>query len=136
MHIRTIIGPVFVESTRHLHMHHPRSAWLRLGRTIRRGAPVIVHALVLTAALVSSGVSPVALLSSNEAESSQQETPASEYAHFNRDARTQVRHLASQHGESCTASFDAIFVVTGARASAGSPLNTRLSSGLSIPLRC
>jgi hypothetical protein len=92
----------------------------------------------LVAGLLSSGILPVGLASgSNEAESAHQEGPASQSVELTCDARHQLRRPSSVRHERCTLST---MLPTFARRPADSsnyPLTlVRISSGLTVPLRC
>jgi hypothetical protein len=122
-------------------MHAPIADNLPLAtirRRLRRAARTGLHAAALIAGLLSTGIVPAGLLSgSNEAEAAQQEGPASQYAELNCEARAQLRRPSTVRHESCTLSSLLPAIARRPANSSAYPLTlARLSSGLTVPLRC
>jgi hypothetical protein len=106
-------------------------------RVIVRAVRSAFHALMMLAALFSTGVLPAAIASgSNEAESSQQEGSTSEHAMAPCEARARIRRLSSHR---CSACVPAQHTPMAANASAQNSARAwsvpQLSLGLSLPLR-
>jgi hypothetical protein len=119
-------------------MHAVRSA--RLSPILRRLRSVwrtALHSLALTAGLMASGIVPAGLAGSNEAESAPFEGSGSQYAEINVEARAQLRRPASIGHETCTvSSLLPLFARRPTRAAAFPLRVTRVSAGLTVPLRC
>lgn len=108
-------------------------------RRVVRAARGVVHALALTAGLLSSGLAPAQLLSGESSEIQQRDSSA-EYAELRCDARLRSRQIVVHRG-------DAVVLLPPTTLSgpeAGSLSHTtanslsivRLSLGHSAPLRC
>jgi hypothetical protein len=106
-------------------------------RKFRRAVRTAFHCLALVAGMLSSGVLPVGLLTGSSEAEAQQEAPGSQYVELSCDARHQLRRPSCVGHERCTM---ATMLPTVARRPANSsayPLTVvRLSSGLTVPLRC
>ncbi len=116
----------------------PQSILAACRRRLARGARTSLHAAMLLAALFSTGIVPAAIApASNEAESSQQEGPSSQYAALHCDARTRLRRPSPHR---CDASVLTSLLPTAANrrahTSACALTVPQLSLGLTIPLRC
>lgn len=115
-----------------------RALLSRFRRKAVRCGRAALHAAALAAGVLSSSVVPAGLLSgTNEAETATQEGPASPYAELTCDARHQLRRPSSVRHERCTLSTMPSTIARRPADSSNYPLElVRLSSGLSVPLRC
>jgi hypothetical protein len=92
----------------------------------------------LVAGLLSSGILPAGLLpGTSEVESTTQEGPASQSVELTCDARHQLRRPSSVRHERCTLSTMLPTIARRPADSSNYPLTlVRISSGLTVPLRC
>jgi hypothetical protein len=97
-----------------------------------------LHSAALVAGVLSSGVVPAGLLSgTSEAETATAESPASQYAELTCDARRQLRRPSCVRHERCTLATMPPTIARRPADSSNYPLElVRISSGLTVPLRC
>jgi hypothetical protein len=111
---------------------------LAIRRRLASTGRAALRALAMIVALASSGMAPTALCGgSNEAESSQQEGEASQYAAVHCEARARLRRLAHHRLEVYErVSHAPTTAGQSARQSPASLSTAQLSLGLMLPLRC
>jgi hypothetical protein len=121
-----------------LHGSATRALLTRFRRKAMRCGRAALHTAALVAGVLSSGIVPAGLLSgTNEAEAAAQEGPVSQYVELTCDARHQLRRPSSVRHERCTLSTMPPTIARRPADSSNYPLElVRLSSGLSVPLRC
>jgi hypothetical protein len=110
---------------------------IRFRRRASRCGRQALHMTALLAGLLSSGLVPAGLPGAGEAESTAQEGPASQSVELTCDARHQLRRPSSVRHERCTLSTMLPTIARRPADSSNYPLTlVRISSGLTVPLRC
>lgn len=121
-----------------LHASAARALLTCYRRKAVRYVRAALHAAALGAGVLSSGVVPAGLLSGlSEVEAAAQEGPASQSVELTCDARHQLRRPSCVRHERCTLSTMPPHIARRPADSSNYPLElVRISSGLSVPLRC
>jgi hypothetical protein len=114
-----------------------RSIFAVRRRLIARAVRSSLHAVMMLAAMFSTGVLPAAFVSgSNEVESSQQEGSSSEHATVHSEARMRIRRLSIHRCSACVVAQHTPMAAGRSARSARLLTVPKVSLGLSLPLRC
>jgi hypothetical protein len=108
-------------------------------RRVRRTLRGIVHVVAMLAGLLSTGILPASVLAgSSEVESTCEEAPSAVYGHYHNEHSTNARRHTSWRYLKRGVALSTLPTLAGrlATSSASPALVSRLSLGLSVPMRC